>query len=160
MPPKIKAGLNQALVLGGVGLIFGALGGWAGILLGSEADAVAGISAKVYLVLAFLLPLVLISQTQNNLSGKNRQLYSSLAGAETVLLIAGAGGAIAASALFLVMATNIPFIIKGLNTVKVHDALYQHIGWGSFLTVLGVTAAVAASTAIWANRQAQDNSPA
>ncbi|MCT7989850.1 hypothetical protein [Laspinema olomoucense] len=151
MKENLKVGFYQAFVLGCVGLLFGGMAGWLSIVFASEVEGIAAIIGKAYWVLGFFLPAVLLYETNENLQKDNRQLYSSLGRAYTVELITGFFGAIAATALFLVPATNLPFILKGLDTVEVRYAIYGQIGWLTFGIVVAITTIMGAIAATWAH---------
>lgn len=65
-------------------------------------------------------------------------------------MITGFFGAIAATALFLVPATNLSFILKGLDPVEVRDAIYGQIGWLTFGIVVAITTIMGALASTWA----------
>lgn len=150
MKETLKVGFYQAFVLGCVGLLFGGMAGWLSIVFASEVEGVAAIIGKAYWVLGFFLPAVLLYETNENLKQENRKLYRSLGGAYSLELITGFFGAIAGTALFLVPATNLPFILKGLEPVEVRYAIYGQIGWLTFGIVVVITTIMGAIAATWA----------
>ncbi len=143
---RIRAGFVQAVALAVIGLVVGIVAGWLEILTAGSISDQAATGAKVFLALVVLLPLFLVLM---NLQPPDPSLYSSLGGTLLVLLIGGLAGAILASAVFLVPATNIPVIFAGKNPAELNLALQAGVGRDTFLLVVGITTAVAIALALW-----------
>ncbi len=143
---RIRAGFVQAVALAVIGLVVGIVAGWLEILTAGSISDQAATGAKVFLALVVLLPLLLVLM---NLQPPDPSLYSSLGGTLLVLLIGGLAGAILASAVFLVPATNRPVIFAGKNPAELNLALQAGVGRDTFLLVVGITTAVAIALALW-----------
>jgi hypothetical protein len=150
-----RAGLKQAMTLGGVALVVGGAGGWLGTLLARDVDRLAAIVAYAYLSLAVLWPLFLVAVTASSLDGENRLLYRTAGGSLGLLLIAGLGGAIVGTGFFFVPATNVPAILGVEEPAVIQQALFAHIGWTKVLLVVAVTSVVSLALAGWAHGQAR-----
>ena len=153
MKPHWQIGLEQALTLGGIGLLIGGLGGWVSVIFGDGIESVTSIAAKSYWVVIILIPACLVYMTNDNFTKNNHKYYSNITQSLILLLIAGIGGVLASSALFLIPATNLPFVFEKLDAIEVREALYAQIGQVSFFLYLGITTIVAIATAIWANKK-------
>lgn len=154
---SIKRGLTIAGTLAIVGGLFGAMAGWWGIVRADGVEAVASESAPLYLGLAVILPLILVAMTlRNQRSDEARAFYTPLSDALLQLLTAGLGGAIFASALFVVGAFQISAVFGGEDATPMMEALRPKV-FENALLVIGVTTLAALIIALWANRQASSD---
>lgn len=155
----IKSGFYQAIVLGFVGLLTGVVAGWSSLWFGGNStEALASVSANIYLSLAIILPITLIVSTWINLKSNVRSLYINLADALVLMLVTGALGALFATFIFFVPATNIPTIFGSKVVTEVNAALIKQLIWSKFVIVLVTTMAAALGTAIWGHLQAKGKS--
>ncbi len=143
---RVRAGFVQAAFLTAIGLVVGGVAGWLETAAGGSVSDAAALGAKVFLALVVLLPIGLVLL---NLEPQDPSLYSSFGGALVVLLLGGLAGAILASAVFLVPATNIPTIFAGKNPAELSLTLQAEVGRGTFLLVVGITTTVAIVLALW-----------
>ncbi len=155
----IKSGFYQAIVLGFVGLLTGVAAGWSGLWFGGNSiTALASVAANIYLSLVIILPITLIVSTRINLKSKVRSLYINLADALVLMLVTGGLGALFATFIFFVPATNIPTIFGGKVVTEVNSALIKQLLWSKFVIVLLPTMATSLGTAIWGHIGAKGKS--
>jgi hypothetical protein len=72
-----------------------------------------------------------------------------------VLIAAGLTGALGASAVFFIPATNLPNFIDRTDAVAMRLALYDRVGWTQIIIVTLITVAAAAAIATWAVQRAK-----
>lgn len=155
----IKSGFYQAIVLGFVGLLTGVVAGWLSLWFGGNSiEALASVSANIYLSLAVILPITLIVSTWINLKSNVRSLYINLANALVLMLVTGALGTLFATFIFFVPATNIPTIFGGKVVTEVNTELIKQLLWSKFIIVLVPTMATALGTAILGHLQVKGKS--
>ncbi len=155
----IKSGFYQAIVLGFIGLIIGVVAGWSGLWFGGNSiEALASVAANVYLSLVVILPITLIGSTWLNLKSNVRSLYINLTDALVLMLVTGALGALFATFIFFVPATNVPTIFGGKVVTEVNAALIKQLLWSKFVIVLAPTIVTALGAAIWGHLQAKGKS--
>lgn len=147
-----------ALGLGLAGLLVGGVGGLAGSLLQDTPESIAGIAGLSYWLLVPALPLALWGLTDISLDAEeNNALYASPNRTFGVLIAAGLAGALAASAVFYIPATNLPNFIDSTDAVAMRLALYDRVGWTQIIVVAIVTVAAAAAIASWAMHRAKSD---
>ena len=145
-----------ALGLGLAGLLVGGVGSLAGSLLRDTPDSIAAIAGLSFWLLLPALPLALWGLTDISLDAEeNNPVYASPNRAFGVLLAAGLAGALAASVVFFIPATNLPNFIDHIGAVEMREALYQHVGWTQVIVLTTVTVVAAAAIASWAVKRAK-----
>ncbi len=159
MAQIIKSGFYQAIALGFIGLLIGVVAGWIGLLVGGGSiEAIASVAANVYLSLVVILPATLIVSTWLNLKSKSRSVYLNSSDALVLMLVTGALGALFATFIFFVPATNIPTIFGGKSATELSPALIKQVIWSRFTIVAVSTIVTAVGTAIWGHLQVKGKS--
>jgi hypothetical protein len=156
---SLSVWFTLALGVGLVGLVVGGVGGLAGALLESEPAEMARIAGLVFWLHLVALPLALWALTDISLDAEeNAPLYAAPNRAFAVIILGGIAGALAASGVYFVPATNLPVLLRGADAVAMRVALYAYVGWTQALIVAAVTGAAAAAIAGWAVRRAKAQS--
>lgn len=149
-----REALGEGLILGLVGLAVGSVAGWTAVGTNATIDGLANTVVWFYRALAVVLPLGLVLIARSNLRRGARAVYGSGGMPWFVLALAGGGGAVVATALFLVPSTNLPAIIDGFGEVAVRDAIVEAMGLGSFLGVVAAGLLGGLGVAVWVVRRA------
>jgi hypothetical protein len=156
MKSALGAWFTLTLGLGFIGLLVGGVAGLAGALLAGTVERVASIAGGLYWLAVAALPLALLALVDVTLDDQeNRPLFAQPARAYGIVGTAGLAGALAGSLAFFVPATNLPFIIKRLDTIAVRTALYSEVSWFAVLVVTAVTTLAAVAIGAWAYRRAR-----
>lgn len=135
-----RAGIKQAIFLGGIALVAGGIAGWAGLIQAQGVDARAAFVAALYPSLLVLLPVALLLLTWMGLKTEGRVLYQNPVGALALLVSVGAVGAVLGTLTFVAAATQVSAVIGQMDPVQFQQALYSQAGWWqSVRAVIAVT---------------------
>ena len=161
---SVKAGFNQALTLGFVGIFVGAVGGWYGALSENGPDLVAEKAAPFFILMALAIP-----ATQFFLNWRiidkgtvpDARIFTDTTTTHTMLQVAAIGGGLISAVLFLVGAAYVPGILSSEDPLLVREALADRFEIGALLAVLAGCVVGAFFIGRWAigYMQTADRSP-
>lgn len=146
---SIKRGLTTAGILGGIALILAVITGWWAVIQVDGADAVAGQSTTIYLLLALILPISLAILSYLDRSQIN---YATWQASLIQLFSAGFAGSIFASGLFIYGNFQIAVVFGGEDPTQMINALRIAI-FKNAIFVIGITSLAALAIGLWANRR-------
>ena len=138
-----RPGVKQAASLGGMGLLAGALAGWAA-LLGAEGTAArAERVASLFRVLFLLLPVTLLAWSWLSRRQPSAAHATSLGRAVAGSLAVGLIGGLLAAMIFGVASTQILMLFGGTAAGEFQQWLIAEIGWPTIWSLVAVVAVTA-----------------